>query len=222
MSEAPTQSITQPTIQPAAKKEPAPSAEVKRLSDAEFKHQLVETMPHLRAFARSLASDPVLADDIVQDTLVKAWSARKRFDASKSMRIWAFVILRNTYFSQFRRKKFEGIYDAEEAAQILVAEPEQEDRIHLSDLHSALMELSDDQREAIVLVGAGGFSYKQASEIAGCAEGTMKSRVSRGRKDLVTILERKYISQNGRKAQVSAKQAMTDIVDAIDQYVQVE
>lgn len=214
--------MTEAVAQPAPQNTPTQEAGITPLSDAEFKHQLIETMPHLRAFARSLAHDPSIADDIVQDTLLKAWGARKRFDPRKSMRVWAFVILRNTYFSHFRRKKFEGIYDADEAEQILVAEPEQENRLHLSDLHNALMELSDDQREAIVLVGAGGFSYKEAGEITGCAEGTMKSRVSRGRQELVVILQSRFASRKKNRPQISAKEALDDIVDAVDQYVQVE
>lgn len=214
--------MTEAPAQPALQTIPAKEAETKPLSDAEFKHQLVETMPHLRAFARSLAHDPSVADEIVQDTLLKAWSARKRFNPKKSMRVWTFVILRNTYFSHFRRKKFEGVYDPDKAEQILVAEPEQEDRLHLSDLHDALMELSDDQREAIVLVGAGGFSYREAGEIAGCAEGTMKSRVSRGRRELVVILQSRFVTRKKSGPDISAKEALDDIVDAVDQYVQVE
>jgi RNA polymerase sigma-70 factor (ECF subfamily) len=159
------------------------------LSAAQFKQQLTEAIPHLRAFGRSLSGDRDLADDLVQDTLLKAWAARDRFIAGTSMRAWTFVILRNTFFSSMRRKKFSANYDELVAERLLSAPAPQQEPLHLADLQRGLMELSDDQREAIILVGAGGYSYEEAAEIANCAIGTMKSRVSRARKSLQVILE---------------------------------
>lgn len=204
----------------ASDAEPGDACAPKRLTDIQFKQRLIETMPHLRAFARSLTHDPATADDLVQDTLLKTWAARKRFQPEKSMRVWTFVILRNTYFSQFRRKKFEGHYIEEEADRLLVTEAAQESPLHLADLHNALTELTDDQREAIILVGAGGFSYKEAAEIAGCAVGTIKSRVSRAREGLVTIIERRYATQTQAPNKMSGSDAMKDIVEAVTIYTQ--
>jgi len=145
------------------------------LPSDQFKQQLTEAIPHLRAFGRSLSGDRDLADDLVQDTLLKAWAARDRFIAGTSMRAWTFVILRNTFFSSMRRKKFSANYDELVAERILSAPAPQQEPLHLADLQRGLMELSDDQREAIILVGAGGYSYEEAAEIANCAIGTMKS-----------------------------------------------
>lgn len=160
-----------------------------KLTSKQFKDQLAATIPHLRAFGRSLSGNPDTADDLVQDTLLKAWSARDSFIGGTSMKAWTFVILRNTYFSSTRRKKFTANYDETVAERILSAPAPQQDPIHLSDLQRGLMELSEDQREAIILVGAGGYSYDEAAQISGCAVGTMKSRVSRARSTLEGILE---------------------------------
>lgn len=191
-------------------------SETKPLSSADFKKLLAETIPHLRAFGRSLAGNPDVADDLVQDTLLKAWAARDRFIAGTSMRAWTFVILRNTYFSNMRRKKFTGDYDELVAERILSSPAPQQDPIHLSDLQRALMEISDDQREAIILVGAGGYAYEEAAEIAGCAIGTMKSRVSRARKTLEGILEDGRFSKASDVVDGSTTTALEDILGAVD------
>ena len=191
----------------------------KQLSAADFKKELADTIPHLRAFGRSLSGNADLADDLVQDTLLKAWAARERFKAGTSMRAWTFVILRNTYFSNMRRKKFTANYDEIVAERILSAPAPQQDPLHLADLQRGLMELSDDQREAIILVGAGGYAYEEAAEIAGCAIGTMKSRVSRARKTLAGILK------NGRFTAASegeinpTETALENIIGAVDEIV---
>lgn len=188
------------------------------LPSAEFKQQLTEAIPHLRAFGRSLAGNPDVADDLVQDTLLKAWAARVRFKAGTSMRAWAFVILRNTYFSKMRRNKFKGDYDEVAAERILSNAPEQQDPLHLADLQRGLMELSEDQREAIILVGAGGFAYEEAADIAGCALGTMKSRVSRARKTLFEIMEEGRFKDETENAGEPAGKALDNILDAIQDY----
>src|SRR5262245_11522552 len=81
------------------------------LSDDEFKEELARVIPHLRAFARSLSGNRDLADDLVQETLMKAWAARKRFQAGTNMRAWTFIILRNLFLSQMRRARFRGEWD---------------------------------------------------------------------------------------------------------------
>ena len=158
------------------------------LSDPEFKDQLAGVIPHLRAFGRSLSGSRDLADDLVQETLLKAWAARKRFQAGTNMRAWTFIILRNLFLSQMRRARFKGEWDDITAAKILAAPASQDRHIELGDMQRALMHLPQPQREALILVGAGGFAYEEAADICGCAVGTIKSRVARGRVALEALL----------------------------------
>jgi RNA polymerase sigma-70 factor (ECF subfamily) len=145
---------------------PPRSADDKRA----FKRELTEVVPHLRAFARGLCGRPDMADDLVQETLLKAWAAQDRFEPGTSMRAWTFVILRNAYLTDMRRNRFRGEYDE-------------------TDMHRALLTLPPERREALLLVGAGGFSYEEAAQICGCAVGTIKSRVGRARAALTTMIE---------------------------------
>jgi RNA polymerase sigma-70 factor (ECF subfamily) len=185
------------------------------LDDATFKQRLAATIPHLRAFAYSLCGKMDVADDLVQDTMLKAWAARARFRPDTSMRAWTFVILRNCYISQMRRNKFTAPYDEGVAERTLTANADQQAPLHLEDVRMALMQLGADQREAIILVGAGGFSYEEAAEICDCAVGTMKSRVSRARAALVAMLDGD--SPIGtRRQRNSADEAMSDILGTLD------
>ena len=156
---------------------------------ATFKRQLAETIPHLRAFARSLCGRPDFADDLVQEAMLKAWAARERFEPGTNLRAWTFTILRNCYLTEMRRNKFVGDYDEGVAERTLQAPMGQEDPLHLADMRRALMSLPRERREAILLVGAGGFSYEEAAEICQTAVGTMKSRVGRARAALNEMLE---------------------------------
>ena len=164
---------------------PDRSAEDKRA----FKRELTEVVPHLRAFARGLCGRPDMADDLVQEALLKAWAAQERFEPGTSMRAWTFVILRNAYLTDMRRNRFRGEYDETVAERILTAPAGQEEPLHLSDLHRALLTLPPERREALLLVGAGGFSYEEAANICGCAVGTIKSRVGRARAALSSMME---------------------------------
>jgi len=162
---------------------PAPAAD-----PVEFKRELTGVVPHLRAFARGLCGRPDMADDLVQETLMKAWAAQERFEPGTSIRAWTFVILRNAYLTDMRRNRFRGEYDENVAERILTAPAGQEEPIHLSDMHRALLTLPPERREALLLVGAGGFSYEEAANICGCAVGTIKSRVGRARAALNAML----------------------------------
>jgi RNA polymerase sigma factor (sigma-70 family) len=163
--------------------------ELVALSDDEFKDELARVIPHLRAFGRSLSGNRDLADDLVQETLMKAWAARKRFQAGTNMRAWTFIILRNLFLSQMRRARFRGEWDEHTANKLLAAPASQDRHIELADMQRALMHLPQPQREALILVGAGGFAYEEAAEICGCAVGTIKSRVARGRAALEQLLD---------------------------------
>ena len=156
---------------------------------ATFKRDLMGTIPHLRAFARGLCGRSDLADDLVQETLLRAWAARDRFTPGTSMRAWTFTILRNNYLTEMRRNRFRGDYDETTAERVLVTAAGQEAPLHLADLHRALLNLAPERREALLLVGAGGFSYEEAADICGCAVGTIKSRVGRARASLVAMIE---------------------------------
>ena len=172
-------------------------AETKRTAaqKLEFKRELEAVIPHLRAFARGLCGRPDMADDLVQEALLKAWAAQERFEPGTSMRAWTFVILRNAYLTDMRRNRFRGEYDESIAERILTAPASQEEPIHLSDLHRALLTLPPERREALLLVGAGGFSYEEAANICGCALGTIKSRVGRARVALTSMMEEGSIPQ---------------------------
>lgn len=159
------------------------------LSTSDFKQALLESIPHLRAFARSLCNDAVAADDLVQDTMLRAWKARESYTANTSFRAWSFTILRNVFYSEKRRSWRSTELAPEIAERTLVASDNPAKGIELVELRNALDHLPDDQREAIILVGAGGMAYEEAAQIVGCAVGTIKSRVSRARKALAAMLD---------------------------------
>lgn len=186
-----------------------------RLSDSEFKTLLAGVIPHLRAYGRSLSGNPDLADDLAQDTMVKAWASRDRFEAGTSIKAWTFVILRNTFLSQMRRNKFVGDYDETAVERTLATPASQEDSGEMADLQRGLMELPQDQREALILVGAGGMSYEEAASICGCALGTMKSRVSRARTALEEIMNNGQFSQRRADA-APASEAMAAIMNSVE------
>ncbi len=158
------------------------------LSDDEFRTELGLVIPQLRAFGRSLSGNRDLADDLVQETLMKAWAARARFQAGTNMRAWTFIILRNLFLSQMRRSRFTGEWDDLTADRLLAAPAGQDRQVELGDVQRALQHLPQSQREALILVGAGGFAYEEAAEICGVAVGTIKSRVARGRVALEALM----------------------------------
>src|SRR5262245_66248386 len=145
-------------------------------------------VPNLRAFAVSLCGNIERADDLVQETLLKAWNNIDDFQEGTNLRAWLFTILRNTYFSDCRRRRREvEDRDGIKAADLSV-HPEQPGHLDMQDFRKALDALPPDQREALVLVGAAGFSYEDAAAISGCAVGTIKSRVNRARSKLSALL----------------------------------
>jgi len=190
--------------------------EHKPLSDAEFKDELARVIPHLRAFGRSLSGNRDLADDLVQETLLKAWAARARFQAGTNMRAWTFIILRNLFLSQMRRARFKGEWDEITASRVLAAPAGQEHHVELADMQRALMHLPQPQREALILVGAGGFAYEEAAEICGCAVGTIKSRVARGRVALEQLLSQGNLPSRRDQAQSTDQTALQGILREVD------
>lgn len=149
---------------------------------------LIAAVPNLRAFAISLCGDVDRADDLVQETLVKAWNNIESFEEGTNLKAWLFTILRNTYFSECRKLRREVKDSDGEYAARLSVHPEQPGHMDFVDFKSALGTLSDDQREALILIGAEGFSYEEVADICGCAVGTVKSRVNRARVRLAELL----------------------------------
>jgi RNA polymerase sigma-70 factor (ECF subfamily) len=155
---------------------------------------MTDVIPQLRAFARNLSGNPDKADDLVQDTMVKMWAARARFEAGTHFKAWAFTILRNHFFSISRRNRFVGEWDDQVADRILAAPASQDMAVQFSDLLRALQQLPVPQREALILVGAGDLSYEEVASITGSAVGTVKSRVSRARNALQALMESGLLS----------------------------
>ena len=173
-----------------------------------FKRELVGLIPHLRAFARTLSGNPASADDLAQDAMMKAWDARKSYQMGTNMKAWTFMILRNQFYSEKRRAWRQTQLDQEAAERTLIAVDDPEAPVALDELRLGLAQLPPEQREALILVGAGGFAYEEAAEICGCAVGTVKSRVSRARRALQAILEDGAYSRDGG----SASDAMNTIL----------
>lgn len=178
-----------------------PGAELSgRERDNVFQRELVKLIPHLRAFARTLTGDATQADDLAQDALIKAWDARLSYQIGTNMKAWTFMILRNQFYSDKRRSWRQSQLDQEAAERTLVAVDDPGAPIALDELRLALGMLPAEQREALILVGAGGFAYEEAAEICNCAVGTVKSRVSRARKALQGILDDGAYDRDGSAA----------------------
>ena len=178
--------------------------------DERFKRELVVLIPHMRAFARTLTGDATAADDLAQDALMKAWDARASYQMGTNMKAWTFMILRNQFYSEKRRSWRMSQLDQEAAERTLVAVDDPEAPVALDELRQALNTLPEEQREALILVGAGGFAYEEAAEICQCAVGTVKSRVSRARKALQSTLERGGYGRDGRAAGDAMRSILAD------------
>ncbi len=152
------------------------------------KVDLIPAIPSLRAFAVSICGNPDRADDLVQETLVKAWSSLDSFEEGTNLTAWLFTILRNIYYSEFRKRRRETSDPDGEYAAGLIAPDSQESHMEFQDFRAALQKLPLDQREALILVAASGMSYEEAAEICDCAPGTMKSRVNRARNRLAELM----------------------------------
>lgn len=174
-------------MQPCAARQPC--------DDRQFKDELVAIIPSLRAFARGLCNDRDTADDMAQDALTRAWAARQSYEPGTNFKAWMFRILRNNYYSTYKKNRRFVALDPEVAERTLVSVPEQENRLHLNDVEAALKKLPDEQREVLMLVAAGGVSYEDAAVIMGCAIGTIKSRVARGRAALALLIDGPHSSE---------------------------
>jgi RNA polymerase sigma-70 factor (ECF subfamily) len=173
-------------------------------ASAQMKADLIAVIPNLRAFAVSLCGNPDRADDLVQETLVKAWSNLGSFVEGTNLPAWLFTILRNIYYSEYRKRRRE-VADTDGAiAAKLAAAPAQHGHMDFLDFRAALQRLPNDQREALILIGASGLSYEEAAAICNCAVGTMKSRVNRARNRLAEMLSLQSGSEFGNEGEWQA------------------
>jgi len=157
--------------------------------DDQFRTELTALIPSMRAFALGLCRDHAAADDLAQEALIKAWTHRSSFTLGTNMKAWTFFIVRTTFYSERRRSWRSAQLDPEVANNTLVAVSSHTARLELDELRRALGRLPVTQREAIILVGAGGLTYDEAAEICGVQVGTIKSRVSRARSALTRLVE---------------------------------
>ncbi len=161
---------------------------LKQRADNGAQALLIRTIPNLRAFAASLCKHPSRADDLVQETLVKAWNNLESFEKGTNFKAWIFTILRNTFFSDIRKRQRE-VEDADGAlVERMYDLPRQQARAEFTDFAKAFASLGNDHKEALLLVGAEGFSYMEVAKITGVPEGTVKSRVNRARRALTELL----------------------------------
>jgi RNA polymerase sigma-70 factor (ECF subfamily) len=156
--------------------------------DNQTRDSILAAIPNLRAFAISLSGNVDRADDLVQETVLRALANIDSFQPGTNMPAWLFTILRNLFRSEYRKRRREvedatGMY-----AESMKSQPEQASRLEFEELRLALAQLPDDQREAVILVGASGFSYEEAAAICECAVGTIKSRVNRARNRLAELM----------------------------------
>lgn len=159
-----------------------------RPADNDPRSEIIAHLPALRAFAIGLTRDPVLADDLVQEALLKGWSKFHLFEPGTNLRSWLFTILRNS-LRTLQRKRSREVADVDgQLAARLASAPAQESNLALAEVEAALAQLPEAQREVLWLVGAMGFSIEEAAETCGCAPGTIKSRANRGRKALAELL----------------------------------
>ena len=186
--------------------QPRDKKSIDQRPDPAFRDRLIAEIPHLRAFGASLSGSMQLADDLVQETLLKAWRHAGSFTEGTNFKAWLFTILRNTYYSIYRRRSRE-VQDSDgfHASQVTVSAG-QHGHMDLADFRKALLRLPEEQREALVMIGAMGLSYEEAAEICHVAIGTMKSRVNRARMRLSEHLGLPYHEESASKP-VSAPKA---------------
>ena len=174
-----------------------------KIDDA-LRDAILAAVPKLRAFAISLSGNVDRADDLVQETLMRALANIDSFQPGTNLQAWLFTILRNLFRSEYRKRKRE-VEDADgRHAESMVSPAEQEGQLEFKELRVALGKLPQDQREALILVGASGFSYEEAAAICGCAVGTIKSRVNRARTRLASELSIDGAEDLGPDATVQA------------------
>ncbi len=172
--------------------------------DESVRKSVLAAVPSLRAFAISLCGNVDRADDLVQETMVRALANINSFQPGTNMSAWLFTILRNHFRSEYRKRRREVEDSDGHYADSLKSQPEQHGQVEFTEFRKALAQLPSDQREALILVGASGFSYEEAANICGCAVGTIKSRVNRARTRLAELLSIDGVNDFGPDEQTRA------------------
>jgi RNA polymerase sigma-70 factor, ECF subfamily len=165
--------------------------------DPSVREALLAAVPNLRAFAISLCGSMDRADDLVQETLLRALANIHSFQRGTNMSAWLFTILRNLFRSEYRKRRREVEDSDGSYAERMKSQPEQTGRVEFAEFREALAKLPPDQREALILVGASGFSYEEAAAICDCAIGTIKSRVNRARTRLAELMSIESVDDFG-------------------------
>jgi RNA polymerase sigma-70 factor (ECF subfamily) len=178
--------------------------------DSSVRDAVLAAVPSLRAFAISLSGNVDRADDLVQETLLRALANIDSFEPGTNMSAWLFTILRNLFRSEYRKRRREVEDGDGSYAEGLKSQPEQEGRVEFQEFREALAKLAPDQREALILVGASGFSYEETADICGCAVGTIKSRVNRARTRLAELMAIDSIDDLGPDRATRAVLVRTD------------
>ena len=181
----------------------AASRIVGALPSDDFGNDLIAEIKPLRAFAISLSGSVSASDDLVQETLLRAWSKSDQFGAGTNLGAWLLTILRNVFYSSCRKRAREvqdgdGVY-----AGRLAVPGNQEGHVDLQDFRRALAKLPTDQREVLILVGASGHSYKEAAAICQVEIGTVKSRLNRARLKLSELLDLQHSNRPDRAVQAA-------------------
>lgn len=165
--------------------DPASGSPIRRV----MKEEIVALLPDLRAFARFMCREREAADDLVQNTVLAALDKQAQFTPGTNLKGWLFTIMRNRFYSDLRTQRRRPLTIDNEAAAPLAAVDNPEATLALKELSSEIWKLNPQSREALVLIGAGGFSYEEAASLCGCSVGTLKARVSRARRYLSERLQ---------------------------------
>jgi len=176
--------------------------------DETLRRDLTGLIPRIRAFARTMCGSATEGDDLAQESLMKAWAARASYQPGTNLKAWVFMIMRNQFYSEKRRSWRNVPLDQEMAEQTLVANANPSAAIELDELRRAMLSLPPEQREALILIGAGGCSYEEVAAMCACAVGTIKSRVSRARDRLALIFAEASIVRDD----IRPSGAMADIM----------
>lgn len=193
---------------------PPPTPDQARVDEDRFRDEFVALLPSMRAFARSLCRNRAEADDLAQTAMMNAWRARRSYMPGTNLRAWLYTILRNQYISE-RRRAATWKTDTNVDDVVLPSPHNQEASVEMNDVQAALAKLPEEQREALVLVGAGGFAYHEAAALCGCAVGTIKSRVARARRALASILgEQRVGGGDASDGDAATERAMDEPAEA--------
>ena len=152
-----------------------------------LQREIVQLIPSLHAFSRTLTRNPTDADDLLQEGLLKALVNLHQFTPGTNLKAWMFTIVRNTFYTNYKKKRREVSSPLEDTSSVGI-EPTQDWSLTMDEVNQAMQHLPGDQKQALMLVGSAGMSYEKAAEVCGCALGTIKSRVSRGRTRLRELL----------------------------------